>query len=224
MTLLPSLTSTRRDRMEPFLEGLRQSDVRTIALFPTTLKPHERQALYEKLERIDGLKVPHVHLRSDCTDAEIGYLIYRFGTEVFNVHPSGSGTAYVPESSRWLKAISLENADALPEADQLAGCGGVCPDFSHWEAARRARDPAYEGFEALVRRFPAVCCHVSAIREGDPNPWNGRTDHHHFTSLADFDYLDRYREFLPPQWVSLELENTLDEQLEAIAYLKNRLA
>jgi hypothetical protein len=224
MTLLPSLTSTRRDRMEPFLEALRQSDVRTIALFPTTLKPHERQALYEKLERIDGLKVPHVHLRSDCTDAEIGYLTYRFGTEVFNVHPSGSGTAYVPESSRWLKAISLENADALPEADQLAGCGGVCPDFSHWEAARRARDPAYEGFEALVRRFPAVCCHVSAIREGDPNPWNGRTDHHHFTSLADFDYLDRYREFLPPQWVSLELENTLDEQLEAIAYLKNRLA
>jgi len=223
MTLLPSLTSTRRDRIGPFLEALRQSEVKTIALFPTTLKPQERRSLYEKLEQVPGLKVAHVHLRSDCDDAEIGYLIHRFGTEVFNVHPAASNTAYVPESSRWVKAISLENADVLPEAAQLELYAGVCPDFSHWEAGRRARDSAYDGFEALVRRFPPVCCHVSAIREGDPNPWNGRTDHHHFTSLSDFDYLDAYREFLPPDWVSLELENPLEEQLEAIGSLQKRL-
>jgi hypothetical protein len=224
MTLLPSLTTTRRDRIAPFLEALGRTGVRTIALFPTTMKPEERRKLYTDLEAVEGLRIPHVHLRTDCDDAEIGYLVWRFGTEVFNVHPAASNTAFVPESSRWLKRIYLENSDALPEAEQLEAYGGVCPDFSHWEAARRARDPQYAGFDDLVRRFPPRCCHVSAIREGDPNPWNGRTDHHHFTKLEDLDYLLRYREFLPPDWASLELENTLEEQLQAVAHLTKRLA
>jgi len=223
MTILPALTSTRKDRIPAFLDDLARSEVRTIALFPTTLKPDERHNLYRSLEAIVGLKIPHVHLRSDCTDAEIGYLAYRFGTEVFNVHPSASNTAYVPESTRWLAQIYLENADVLPDEDQLRSYGGVCPDFSHWEAARRARDRGYDGFEALVRRFPARCCHVSAIREGDPNPWNGRTDHHHFTQISDLDYLVRYREFLPPDWVSLEVENPLEEQRAAIRHLNTLL-
>lgn len=223
MTILPSLTTTKKERVPAFLHDLQASSVRTIALFPTTLKPEERRQLYRKLEMIEGLMIPHVHLRSDCDDAEVGYLAYRFGTEVFNVHPAASGTAYVPQSNRWLKQIWLENADALPEADQLASYGGVCPDFSHWEAARRARDGEYEGFDELVRQFPAGCCHVSAIREGDPNPWNGRTDHHHFRSVEDLDYVVRYREFFPPRWVSLELENSLEEQLAAVHHLETLL-
>lgn len=224
MTFLPALTSTRKERMAPFVEALGRTGVRTIALFPTTLTPGERKELYRDLERLDGLKIPHVHLRSDCDDAEIGYLIHRFGTEVFNVHPATSGTGFVPETSRWLRRIYLENSDTLPLATQLDDYAGVCPDFSHWEAARRAEDGAYEGFEALVRRYPPGCCHISAIREGDPNPWNGRTDHHHFTSVADFDYVDRYREFFPPRWASLEVENPLEEQLEVIRVLTDRLA
>jgi len=224
MTLLPALTTTRKDLVARFVADLAASRVRTIALFPTTLKPDERQRLYADLEKIDGLRVPHVHLRSDSGDEEIAYLADRFGTEVFNVHPAASNTAYVPEGTRWLGQIYLENADALPEAEQLASYGGVCPDFSHWEAGRRARDQAYLGFDDLVRRFPAGCCHISAIREGDPNPWNGRTDHHHFTQFSDFDYMDRYREFLPPQWASLEVENPLDEQLAAIEHLKKVLS
>ena len=224
MTLLPSLTSTKKDRISAFLEDLGRTGVRTIALFPTTLTTSERKNLYSDLERIEGLKLAHVHLRSDCNDAEIGYLIHRFGTEVFNVHPAASNTAYFPESSRWLKWISLENSDVLPQADQLRDYAGVCPDFSHWEAARRAKDPLYSGFDDLVRQFPPRCCHISAIREGDPNPWNGRTDHHHFIGLSDFDYLVAYREFLPPDWASLELENPLEEQLAAISRLSDLLS
>jgi hypothetical protein len=222
-TFLPCLTTTRRDRVGPFLADLARSEVRTIALFPTTMKPDDRWALYTDLERIPGLKVPHVHLRSDCPDDEVAWLADRFGTEVFNVHPAASNTAYVAESPRWLKKIYLENADALPGAEQLAVFAGVCPDFSHWEAARRARDREYDGFDSLVRQFPPGCCHISAIREGDPNPWNGRTDHHHFVSLADFDYMTRYRDFLPPTWASLEVENPLAEQLTAIAHLHTLL-
>jgi hypothetical protein len=223
MTILPALTSTKKDRIPAFVRALAQSSVRLIALFPTTLNRDERFRLYRDLEAVDGLRIPHVHLRTDCGDAEIGYLAYRFGTEVFNVHPAASNTAYVAESTRWTGQIFLENADELPTADQLTRFGGVCPDFSHWEAGRRARDPGYEGFDDLVRRFPARCCHVSAIREGDPNPWNGRTDHHHFTALSDLDYLVRYREFLPPDWVSLELENSLEDQLAAVEHLKRLL-
>ena len=80
MTLLPSLTSTKKERMGAFVEDLARLGVTQVALFPTTLSVAERRALYADLERIDGLTLPHVHLRSDCDDAEIGYLVHRFGT------------------------------------------------------------------------------------------------------------------------------------------------
>ena len=101
MTFLPSLTSTKKERIGEFLEALGQTGVRTIAFFPTALKADERAQLYTDMERIAGLTTPHVHLRSDMGDAEIEYLTVRFGAEVFNVHPAASNTAYVPESRRW---------------------------------------------------------------------------------------------------------------------------
>lgn len=222
--ILPSLTSTKKERIADFLRDLRKSPVAFLALFPTTLKPDERRSLYSSLEEFRGLTIPHVHLRSDCDDGEIAYLVNKFGTQVFNVHPSKSHTAFVPTSQTWVKQIYLENADALPLAEELAGFGGICPDFSHWEAAKRARDPEYREFETLVRQFPGRCCHISAIRPADPNPWNGRQDHHYFVTLDDLDYMTDYADFLPPQWASLELENSLADQLDAKEYLSEKLS
>ena len=76
-----------------------------------------------------------------------------------------------------------------------------------------------ESVEQQLRAYRIGCCHVSAIREGDPNPWNGGPDHHNFRQLSDLDYLKRYARVLPEAWISLEIENSLPEQLEAIDYL-----
>jgi len=73
--------------------------------------------------------------------------------------------------------------------------------------------------DRLFGRFPVGCCHLSAVRVGVPNQWSGQWDHHEFARLSDLDYLAVYRKRLPARWASLELENGLEEQLEAIDYL-----
>ena len=220
MTILPALTSTRKERISAFVRDLRASAVREIALFPTVLDRNERTELYRDLESIPGLAIPHVHLRADCRAAEIRYLRRRFGSQVFNIHPRRSTHPFGPVPTPFARSVFIENVQVAPEDGELSLLGGVCPDYAHLESARRMEwDDYVSTVERQVRTFPVGCCHVSAIRDGDPNEWNGGPDHHSFEQLADFDYMTRYTDMLPDRWVSLELENTLAEQLEAVDYV-----
>lgn len=233
MTILPGLTSTKKDRIPVFLDDMRRLHVKEIALFPTCLSTVERKELYRELESIPGLRIPHVHLRSDCDEAEVDYIVDRFGTEAFNIHPAASSYAFGPIAPRQAGRFFVENVDMPPDYAEIAGLdgsghpplGGLCPDFSHLENARLQGRRAYvDAMADLFRHFKVGCCHLSTIRVGEPNVWSGEWDHHDYKSFADLDYLAKYREFMPVKWASLELENSLGEQMEAVAYLDRLLA
>jgi hypothetical protein len=224
MTIIPGLTTTVHEAIPRFVDDLSRSDVRTIAMFPTVIDRATREGLYADLERIGGLRIPHVHLRTDFDENEIDYLSRRFGTEVFNTHPQASAHPFGPIPERLASRVFVENVGVPPEISDLEAVGGICPDFSHLEAARHLGMTEYVALvEDQLARFPIGCCHVSAIREGVPNEWNGGWDHHRYADLSDLDYLLRYRSMLPSRWVSLELENPLEEQLCAISYLNSLL-
>lgn len=221
MELLPGLTSTKKERIPPFLEAMQRFETKRIALFPTCLTPGERRSLYQQLERFEGLAIPHVHLRSDADEAEMQYLSDRFGTEAFNIHPQASEHPFSNLPERFAKRIFVENTNIAPEDAEVRACGGLCPDFSHWENAKLMGRTAHtRQMDRLVRAFSSGCCHLSAVRPGNPNDYNGEWDHHEFSSLEDFSYLARYKEFLPRRWASLELQNSLEEQLSAVEYLR----
>ncbi len=225
MFILPGLTSTKKELIPAFIEDLRRSAERRIALFPTCLSKTEREKLYRELSAIPGLHIPHVHIRSDCDAAELDALSRTFGTEVFNIHPRKSTHPYGGDLGKFAQRAFVENVDVPVEDDELkpvphSALGGICPDFSHLENARLHDRATYvETTLRQLERFPIGCCHLSAVRIGIPNEWAGEWDHHRFASLADFDYLAAYRRFLPRSWASLELENSLEEQLEARAYI-----
>lgn len=220
MTVLPALTTTRPERADAFLDDMDRLSVRTIALFPTCFDAAARADLYRKLERKEGLRIPHVHLRSDCDGAEMEYLAERFGTEAFNIHPRASKHPFGEIPDRFKTLVFVENVETAPEAEEVAALGGVCPDYAHREnAGLFGRADYCARVDALLRAYPIGCCHVSAIRVGTPNAWAGQWDHHEYAELSDFDYLANYRGFFPKRWVSLELENSLEEQLAAAAYV-----
>lgn len=224
MTIIPGLTSTMPERIPQFVDDLRASDVRTIAIFPTVLTKRERTELYRELETIDGLQVPHVHVRTDFTQDEMQYLSDRFGTELFNIHPRANKHAFGPVPDVFAARFYVENVEEAPDDEELTEVGGICPDFSHLENARlQGRDAYVATVSRQMREFIVGCCHVSAIRVGDPNKWNGGWDHHNYLTLSDFDYLSEYAKHLPRQWLSLELENSLPEQLAAIPHLERVL-
>jgi hypothetical protein len=165
-----------------------------------------------------------VHARNDFQRWEIEYLMERFATEVFNIHPRKDRHAFGEIPAGLAHRLFVENVMVPPEDEEVAAVGGICPDFAHLESARQRGLSAYvETVIGQMRRFPIGCCHVSAIRRGTPNAVTGGWDHHRFADLADLDYLAAYREFLPARWVSLELENPLAEQLSAIHHLRRLL-
>ena len=229
MVILPSLTSTRKEGIPAFLKALARSKERHIAFFPTCLEMQERQELYRELESIKGLRIPHVHLRADCGLDEIAYLAETFGTEAFNIHPRASSHPFASPIGNFAQRIFVENVDIPVEDAELEGAegsrpGGICPDFSHLENARLFGRAAYvDRTLGQLTRFRVGCCHLSAIRVGVPNSWGREWDHHAYSKLADFDFLAAYRAYMPASWASLELENSLEEQLEARAYIANLL-
>jgi hypothetical protein len=224
MHILPGLTSTKKERIPAFLEAIDRLSVRAIALFPTCLDTSERQALYAELERRESLSIPHVHIRSDMDEAELAYLCGRFSAEAFNIHPSSSGHPYPAPPAAYAARIFVENVEEAPLDEELRGLGGICPDYSHWANALAFGRAGYDqAMRSHCRRYPIGCCHLSALRPGVPNPWHGEWDHHEYATLSDLDYLAGYAAFMPSGWASLELENSLEEQLAAKAYIVSRL-
>jgi hypothetical protein len=220
MIILPGLVSTKKENIPAFLDELLRLRIDRIALFPTCLNKRERERLYEDLELIPSLRLPHVHVRSDSDEGEIGYLIERFGTEAFNIHPRASAHSYGSVPLRYARNFFVENVDVPPEEEELLGLGGLCPDFSHLENARLFGRAAYVArMDSLFARYAVGCCHINTIRIGDPNDWSGGWDHHDFKRLSEFDYMAKYGTRLPTSWASLELENPLSEQLKAADYI-----
>lgn len=225
MIILPGLTTTEQDLIPAFLEDLRDSDVRRIALFPTALDRAERWDLYRRIEEIRGLTAPHVHLRTDCDREEIEFLTDRFQAQAFNIHPIGSRHPFGEIPEDLADRFFVENVEVAVAPEDLDRAGGLCPDYSHLESARLRRDLEYVHVtEEQLATQRIGCCHVSAIRPGVPNDWNGGADHHHMASVSDLDYMARYANRLPSRWLSLELENSLAEQLAAAVHLREVLA
>ena len=222
--ILPALTTTDTDAIPAFIRALAGSDVREIALFPTALDRAGRAELYRDLEGIPGLRSPHVHLRTDCDREEISYLMDRFHAQVFNIHPQASRHPFGEVPSDLRARFFVENVEVAVGQEDLARAAGLCPDYSHLESARLRGDEAYvRTTERQLSSEQIGCCHVSAIRPGVANSWNGGADHHRMASVSDLDYMARYALCLPLRWVSLELENALDEQLEAVHHLGSLL-
>jgi hypothetical protein len=211
--------------MSAFLEDMQRFGITAISLFPTCLSHAERAALYGDLERVANLSIPHVHLRADCDEGEIAYLAERFGTQAFNIHPRASSHPFSRIPPRFASFFYVENVDIAPAEDDFAGIGGLCPDFSHLaNAAAFSRAGYVDAMNGFFTEKHVGCCHISALRPGFPNHWSGEWDHHEFASLSDLGYLKNYRAFLPSTWASMELENTLPQQLEAKAWLEQLLA
>jgi hypothetical protein len=225
MQIIPGLTSTQKHRIPHWVRELEASSVRAIALFPTVLDRSEREELYRDLASVRGLIIPHVHLRTDCDEQEMIRLAEDFATEAFNIHPNGTRHEFGPVPAAFSNRVFVENVDEAPADEELSRLGGICPDYAHLESARMMGRVDYVAtVERQLERFPIGCCHVSAIRPGVPNGWNGGPDHHEFAVREDLSSLARYARWLPRRWVSLELENSFGEQLEAVSYLEELLS
>lgn len=232
--ILLGLTTTPKSDWRGKVEEMKKFGIKKIALFPTFLETEQRNELYSLLEEIEGLEIPHVHLRSDMAMDELQYFIDKFDSKIFNIHPDNSRYIFSDDFLKFSSYIYVENLIIIPTVEELKKYSGICIDFSHWENNVRLgindwNDPQEKYNDAMLKRlkiFSVGCCHVSPVQD-DPYtdtdfPTGFQYDKHSFDDLKEFDYLLKYKQYFP-KYLSLELENSFEEQLEAKEYLKKLL-
>lgn len=220
--ILLGLTTTPHSDWRGKVEEMKKFEIRKIALFPTFLDIGKRKELYNLLEGIDELEIPHVHLREEDFESwELEWFKKR-KTSIFNIHMGYSGN---PSLDPYRKEIFIENHKhkSIPE-NELNNFGGICLDYQHWEKSKKQFPEVAETTEKFAKKFKIGCCHISAMPK-----WKNKlvrmlrgVGGHYMMSLDELDYVCNYRKFLP-QYISIELENSLERQLEAKKYLEEIL-
>jgi hypothetical protein len=220
--ILLGLTTTPASDWKGKVEEMKKFGIKRIALFPTFSPVKKRKELYTLLEKIDGLVIPHVHLRAqDFEQWEIDWLLAH-GTEVFNVH-GGRHTNPVLKTIKHKLYIENHMHVCIGE-EQLRDNAGICLDFQHWERAKKHFPVVAQKTEEYAKSFTIGCCHVSPL----PKFKNvlkrivKRLGAHYMCSIDELDYMQSYKQYLP-KYISIELENSFKEQLEAKAYLEKLL-
>jgi hypothetical protein len=229
--ILLGLTTTPRSDWREKIKEMVTFDIKEVALFPTALKSKNRKELYDLLEEIGLKSIPHVHARGqDMGPEELEYLIKKFKTEIFNLH-SSSDFKNQPEYQNSYdygilkNKIYLENTIFNPTVAELDEYAGLCIDFSHWENFKL--DPALKKFddelENLAKKYKVGCAHISSVIK-NPRPKSSELDtltftDHFLNDFSDLDYIKKYSEYFP-DIISIELENSFEEQLKVKGYLE----
>lgn len=204
------------------IEETKELELGEASLFLTGLDHRQRQEFYKRLEKTPLNRAPHVHLRNDMTPEELDYLNSKWGTEIFNTHP----TRERPLLYNWEKYFSriyIENTKFIPAKEELQEFGGLCLDFAHWENAVLMGYSNYESLKDLAREFFIGCSHLSPIKPAtEKNLENSDYHAHYMEEVSEFDYLKKYEEYLP-KINSIEVKNSLRDQLQIKKYVEDNI-
>ena len=198
------LTTTSKSDWRAKIKEVAKFKIKELSLFPTFLKINERKELYEKLDKTNLKKIPHVHLRDDMESWEPEFFIKRYKTEVFNIHASQNFVSFLKSNKEYLSMIYVENCYgnlhanqklfSLEKMIQNESVAGVCLDLSHLEGERQIYPHDFAITEKLLKKSVIGCNHISAIKNkcyADPI-YGTCLDDHWLSDLSELDYLKSY--------------------------------
>ena len=214
--ILLGLTTTRNSDWKEKINEIKRYNIENIALFLTGIETSERKQLYKLLATTNIKSIYHVHLRSDMTTTEMQYLIDTYDVQAFNTHTSRSNYPFENLPVQFKNITYIENTLVVPTKQEMKNYGGLCIDFSHWEAYKFLHRKEYSQLESVANDSVIGCCHVSAVYY-----YGGLFPYAKHTAKGEngFNYLRKYIKYLP-QHISLELENSFVEQLKYKKYIE----
>lgn len=222
MKLLPNITTITPGKWRERIKEVKKFKLTEIAVFPTCLKEKERKELYELLKETSVKKIPLVHIRNDMQLWELKYFKKTYGTKFFSTH---TAREYPPlfDYGKLQKSVCIENNYQSFDEEEIKKFGGICLDLSHLENDRLMRPAIYRADVAVLNKYPPKCGHISAVQDKVFLDSNGqeRRATHRLTELSQLDYLKRYPKSYFQGPLAIELENSIEEQLEAVKYLNS---
>jgi len=227
--ILLGLTTLTGENWKNKIEEAKKFNIEEVALFPTMLDLEKRKELYTLLENSPIKSIPHVHLRHDMEEWELDYFVSKYGTHLFNIHPNLDSLRLL-DFKKHTPNIYIENLYAISDdfLDILKRCGGICLDAAHWHSEGIMKGgQGYERFPALFSEYKIGCCHISGAKNTPVLKFDevlkkevAEYEYHKvdINDLSYFDYIKKYAQYLP-EIISIELENSFEEQMKAREYL-----
>ena len=214
--VLLGVTTTFGSDWKEKIKEIKKLKLKEVAFFLTCLNKKEREEFYKLAEKT-GVKAPFVHLRSDMDVAELDYLIKVFKTKVFNIHNQKEEFALEYDLSKHKKQIFIENVLLGFSEKEIKEFGGICLDISHLERDRLSHKKRFKHDIKIIERNFIGCNHISAVAdEAEMDERTGKPEYtrHFLKDLSEVDYLKKYPLSYFSDYIAIELENTLEEQLK----------
>ena len=218
--IIPSITTTRNSDWQAKIREINKFGLKEAALFLTGLKKGERKKLYKLLENSTLKMIPLVHIRKDMQAEELDYLIKKFQVKAFNAH-SDSEFPFHYSYPKHRKMIFIENVYSPLDEKEIRKFGGICLDIAHLENDRLREPEKFEHNLKVIEKYPIGCNHISCLQKTPHRNGMGifRYDSHFMRKFSQLDYLKNYPRKYFSSIIALELENTIEKQLEARDYL-----
>ena len=222
--ILLSITTTSGSDWRKMVGDINELGLKEAALFPTCLDEKERKELYRLVENSSIKSIPFVHIRNDMGLEEMDYLIKKYNTKVFNTHSKRERPMF-SDYSKHKNIIYIENVYHPFDEQELKDFAGICLDFSHLETDRLLYKDIFDYDIEMMEKYPIGCNHISAIKKETRVDEMGKTryDEHHLEDLSELDYLKRYPLKYFSDFVAIELENSIKEQITIKDYISDLL-
>lgn len=197
-----------------------------IALF---LSPVHGKALRDKilqaLSKTSVTEIPVVHINTEVTPEDLKYLISKYNTQAFNLHPRKEYKHrydYTPFKDK----IYIENQEHYPlDEGEVKEFTGVCADLVHLYRSSIYQKKVYKTNLSILSKYKIGFNHISAFKPVKRDPLFNSPDFtkekscHYFTGFSGFDYLNEIPANLFGPFMAIELENPIKEQLKAKDYI-----
>jgi len=222
--ILLTITTTRGSDWRNKIKEINKLGIEEISVFPTALDKKERQEMYELLETSCVKSIPFIHLRNDMDIEELDYFVKNYKTEVFNTHTERE-YPFLRDYSKYKDIIFIENVYKPFDEKELRKFGGICLDISHFENDRRLRKEIFDENVKTLKKVKIGCNHISGISEETykDDLDEERCSPHFVENLSQLDYIKNYpREYFSP-YIAIELENSIEEQLNIRNYISDLL-
>ncbi len=222
--ILPSITTTRNSNWQEKIKEINKFGLKEAALFPTCLDHKERQKLYKLIENSAIKTIPLVHIKNDMPPEELDYLIKKFQVKVFNTHPQ-SEFPFRYNYLKHQKMIFIENVYSPLNEKEIRNFGGICLDISHLENDRVREPEKFKHNIKVIERCSVSCNHISCFKKTSHCDEEGhlRYDVHLMRDFSQLGYLRNYPKKYFSSIVAIELENTIEKQLEVRDYLIKKI-
>ncbi|KKR08299.1 MAG: hypothetical protein UT32_C0002G0062 [Parcubacteria group bacterium GW2011_GWC2_39_14] len=215
--IFPTITTCPNFSWKHKLQEVKCLGLTEVSVFPTFIGLAERKRLYKELDKSNIKWVPHVHVRSDFEVWEFEFFWKRFKTRSFNTHED-----FIFQLKKWYKYrynlyVEFDYEGAVTQKADLKLVAGLCVDLSHlWSAKARGRKE-FNVQNEYATKHGVGCNHLNGFAR------HLTRDMHYVRDKHNFDYLKEISKKFFGKIISLELNNSIEKQLEYKKYIEKIL-